>query len=160
MKEWWDSLQARERMIVTVLGGVVALAVIYFVLLKPLGDARTKLRADTKSQQATLAWMRQAGQEVQQLRQQSSAGGSNANRSLLSIVDSSAKKSGLRKPISRMEPDGDKAVKLWVDDAEFDALVRWLGDLQRTFAVQVGRASFSRTDSPGIVNSRLTLERL
>ncbi|MGI9301161.1 MAG: type II secretion system protein GspM [Gammaproteobacteria bacterium] len=160
MKEWWDSLQARERMIVTVLGGVVALVVVYFILLRPLADARARLRADTKSQQATLAWMQQAGQEIQQLRRQSSAGGASANRSMLSIVDSSAKKSGLRKPITRMEPDGDNAVKLWVDDAEFDALVRWLGELQRTFAVQVGRASFSRTDSPGVVDSRLTLERL
>ena len=78
----------------------------------------------------------------------------------MSIVDSSAKRSKIRKPIQRIEPEGKNGVKLWIENVDFDTLVRWLGDIERRHGVLVKRATITRHEqTAGRVNSRLSLER-
>ena len=47
------------------------------------------------------------------------------------------------------------------ENAAFDDLILWLGDLNRQYSLQVQASSFSVTsnDNQGRVNSTLTLER-
>lgn len=159
MRAWWEGLSSRDQLIVMALS-VVAMVLLFYVLaLKPLGDTRAELRESTRAKQANLVWMRAAALELQQLRRKQPAAANTSNRSLLSVVDASAKRAGLRKPIERMEPDGDTAVKLSINDAEFDKLIRWLADLQRSQGVNVDRATFNKAEGNGLVDIRLTLNR-
>ncbi len=47
-----------------------------------------------------------------------------AGQSLLAIVDQSRKASAIDKPPSRLQPEGDNTVRIWLDDVPFDPLVR------------------------------------
>ena len=63
-------------------------------------------------------------------------------------------------PIQRIEPEGKDGVKLWIENVNFDSLVRWLGEMERRHGVLVKRATITRHEqTTGHVNSRLSLER-
>jgi general secretion pathway protein M len=160
MKDWFNSLQPRERLTITVCAVVTAIALIYLLVWAPIADRRAQLAVNVQAQRAAVAWMRQASQQVQAARRNNPlAMALNDTRSLLSIVDSSAQQSGVRDPIQRMEPEGDDGVKLSMEDADFDAMIQWLGALKRSHNVEVVSASITPNGTPGQVDTRLSLQR-
>lgn len=161
MKDWWLSRQPRERLILMIGGVLFVATLLYLMVWEPLARESTNLANRVKAQNKTLVWMQQASQQIKQLRTQSPNLAIKADqRSMLSIVDSSAKRAKIRKPIQRMEPEGKNGVKLWIEDVEFDSLIHWLGEVERRYGVMVKRATISRNEATaGKVNSRLSLER-
>jgi general secretion pathway protein M len=160
MKDWFYALAPRERLMVTGCAVVVVAALLYLMLWAPFAERRAQLALSVAAQQETLAWMRQASLQVQQARQlRPNVAALNDSRSLLSIVDSTATQAGVRKPITRMEPEGDDGVKLSMENADFDATIRWLGTLKRSHNVDVVQATVTPSDAPGQVDTRLSLQR-
>src|SRR4051794_17639425 len=112
MKDWFYSLQPRERLMVAGGAAGVGIAFAFLFIWAPMAERHAQLAVNVKAEQETLAWMRQASQQVLQLRQsRPNVAEVNDNRSLLSIIDSSATQAGVRDPIQRMEPEGDDGVK-------------------------------------------------
>lgn len=160
MKSWWLTLQSRERLTLTSAAVFIVLALIYLLAVEPFLKQRANMAQRIQTKQQELIWMQQASQQVKQLRAFSpNSGRANGKRSLLSVVDSSARRQNIRKPIQRIEPEGSNGVRLWIQNANFDILVRWLGSLNTVHGVDVVRATISRTDTLGHVDSRLSLQR-
>ncbi len=160
MKDWWLNLAERERLLIAGAGAVLALALFYLVVWEPVFKARAELDQALRAQRNTLQWMQQAAGEVQALRSRAGASAlQGRNRSLLSVLDQTATQAGIRDRIERMEPDGKKGVKLWLEDVPFDTLVGWIERLERHYGVRAVRATFSATEQAGLVDARLTLER-
>jgi general secretion pathway protein M len=160
MKSWFYSLMPRERLMVTGCGAMVAVALAYLMIWAPFAEKHAQLGISVRAQQETLEWMRQASLQVQQLRTSNlRIAVINDPRSLLSIVDSTAEQAGVREPITRMEPEGDDGVKLSMENADFDAAIRWLGRLKRTHNVEVAQASITPSDVLGQVDAHLSLQR-
>jgi general secretion pathway protein M len=59
----------------------------------------------------------------------------------------------------RNQPDGQDGIRVTFEDAGFDALIAWLGNLQSSYAVSVESATLDGGRSPGIVNATLVLRR-
>lgn len=160
MKDWFYSLQPRERLMLA--GGAAAsvLALLYLMIWAPMSERHAQLAVNVKAQQEVLTWIRQASQQVLQLRQNNpNVVARNDPRSLLSIVDSTATTAGVRDPIQRMEPEGNDGVKLSMEDVDFDATVQWLGGLKLGHNVDVVRATVTPSDAPGKVDTSLSLQR-
>ncbi len=160
MRAWWAALANRERLLVVVAGVTVLIALLYLLVWEPFAKGRSDLASRVQAHQKDLAWMEQAAAELARLRAATRTHTvQGRQRSLLAIIDSSAKQAGLRKVIQRMEPVGQDGVKLWLENADFDRLIGWLGALRRRFGIRVSRASFDRQDTPGRVDARLSLQR-
>jgi general secretion pathway protein M len=161
MKAWWMSLQTRERMILTVSAIILSLILIYLLIIEPYLESRAMLANNIQANQQTLVWMQQASQQVKQLRASASprVRAGTDKRSLLAVVDISAKRSKIHTNIQRMEPEGRDGVKLTIDDVDFDKLIHWIGSIQLSQGVNVTRATVSRSDTPGLIDSRLSLQR-
>lgn len=160
MKEWFYSLQPRERLMVTGCAVVVGIAFVYLLIWAPFAEKHAQLATNVKAGQSALTWMQQASQELRQLRQTDPRlAAAKDTRSLLSIIDSSAKQASVRDPITHMEPEGDDGVSLSMDNADFDATIQWLGMLKRSYHVEIVRASISPSETPGKVDSQFSLQR-
>jgi len=161
MREWFAGREPRERIALVAGAGVVALALMYALVWYPLEKDLERNRALVEQQRETLAWMRQAAAEVASLR----AAGVDAthvpvaDQSLVSVVEQSARKAGLRKHIARMEPAGSDSVQLTVKDAPFDTLITWLAGLENAGQPQPSAFRATETGRPGLVNATLTLVR-
>ncbi len=160
MKAWWDSLAARERMITIAGASALLLILIYLLVLEPFAGKHKLLTNNIKADKELLVWMQQSSHKVKRLRRSPAATTTrNSNRSMLATIESSAKQAKLRAAIQRMEPDGNNGAKLWIENANFDSLMRWLDQLQRQHGISVSRSSIDKTGESGLVSSRLSLQR-
>jgi len=155
-RAWWSGLAERERRVVGAGGIALGLILIYLLVWEPLTTTRQQRELDLQAARALAVQLEdlagvagRAGQPAIQGKEQS----------LLAIVDQSRRASALTKPPSRLQPEGDGTVRIWLEDVPFDALVRWLGELQTRYGVRVDNAEIERESGPGLVNARLTLMR-
>lgn len=157
-RTWWGGLAGRERQVLSAGGAVLAVVLLYLVVWEPVANARAERQQALAASRSLAARLELIGAEVQKNRG-ATPSIATRNQSLLSVVDQSSKAAQLGKAPSRLQPDGDTGVKLWIEDVSFDAVVRWLHDLERRHGVQVQDADIERRSGAGLVNVRLTLVR-
>jgi general secretion pathway protein M len=159
LKQRWSQLQARERRILLV--GALALILLggYSLVWEPYVDSRARLERDVAEQRALLEWMERSAREVQALRGGRPAGGAASGQSLLALADGSARAQGLGSALQRVEPDGANGVRVWLEQAPFDDVLRWLDKLSSERGVRVSSfATERRAEQPGRVDVRIVLE--
>jgi general secretion pathway protein M len=158
MKDWLAGLEPRERRLVLIGALVLGLLFVHWILLDPMLSAYRERAAQVEQQRASLAWMQQGAARIQELQQASGGGQGLGDRSLLAVVDGSAREAGLGNSLSRVRPDGALAVRVWFEGVPFDALVDWLGRLEQDYQVRVKLITLERQPQPGRVHAQLTLE--
>lgn len=160
MKDWLESLEARERLFVLGGGAFVVIAIFYFAIWTPLDRDQNTLSANVESLRQSLA---ELGPLKVALGNSSttSAQVAGLNQSLVVIVDTTLRERGLYDSLQRSQPTRDDGIRVEFENAAFDDLILWLGDLGNRYRLQVVSGSFSATatDSKGRVNASLTLER-
>lgn len=158
MKEWLANLAPRERRIMV--GGAVVLVLLLFYLIiwQPLHTGVAQMRTSVAEQRDTLRWMREAAAEVKSLATSGGQGSAGlGGRSLLAVVDQSARSSNLGPALKRVEPEGQNSVRVRLEGASFDAMVGWLSGLARSSQVFATSLSIERADANGQVDARVTL---
>jgi general secretion pathway protein M len=158
MKAWFAGLDPRERRLVIMAAALLGVLLLYVGLWEPLVNSVDRLRSSTAQQQSVLAWMQQAAQEVKQLRGGGTVARPATGQSLLSLVDSSAKSGRLGTALKRVQPDGEQRVRVWLEAASFDDLVRWLATLQQHQGVHVVSSVFEAKEEAGRVDARIVFE--
>ena len=160
MKDWFDTLQPREQLAVIVAGVFVSFAVIYFAVWLPLATSQASLSASVATWERSLAELRPLKAALR------SAGSESrptvgAGQSLVVIVDTTVGQHNLSGALQRSQPTGENGIRVEFQDASFDDLVRWLGNLAGRYGMQVqsGNFSVSTQNMPGRVNASLTIER-
>ena len=159
MKDWLNSLEQNERRMVIAGSVLLMMMLVYIMAWEPLVNKVGALRASTAEQQTLLSWMKQAAQEVKQLRGLTGQRNRPASsQSLLSLVDSTAKAGKLGKSLKRVQPDGDQKVRVWLEEANFDDVIRWLTALETRQGVRIVSTVFQARENAGQVDVRLVFE--
>jgi general secretion pathway protein M len=157
MKEWFESLEVRERRLV--IGGAVTLLVlsIYFLGWEPFINRLHDLQQSTQLKQLDLAWMQNAAKEVKQLQAtQTAPVRFDSGQSLLGIIDRSAKTKQLGDSVKRVQPDGTSKARVWLENAKFDVVIGWLEELQRRYGVGIETITFEKQAEAGLVDARIS----
>ncbi len=158
MKAWWAARAPREQMILGA-GGIVAVIILVWLLAwEPLASEASALKTSISAQQDDLAWMREAAGEVIALRSQGGATVAGLQgRSLLAVVDQSARQAGLGSALKRVEPEGSAKVRVRFESVSFDQLILWLNQINTQFGVSAEQVSIEPENESGRVTVRLTL---
>lgn len=159
-RERFLALQVRERWIVGVGALALLLTAVYLAIWEPLTQAHESRSAALESSRALAIRIEQAAAKLQGSRGGATAAATAGRTlSLMAAVDQASKQTSLGKAPSRMQPEGDREVRVWFEDVSFDALLRWLNDLQTRYGVSVQTLDVEPQDAPGRVNVRLSLVR-
>ncbi len=159
MRAWFDSLEARERLMVAAGAALLVLFLLYVLVWSPIHSGYDALRNSVEEQRSTALWMRESAQTLTSLKRNSGKAAQGlGGKSLLSVADSTARAGGLGPALKRVEPEGRDSVRVWLDGAPFDVLVKWLGTLSIIHGVSAESATLERSDATGRVNARLTLQ--
>jgi general secretion pathway protein M len=156
MKDWFAGLEPRERQLVTGGGVVLLVLLLYLMIWAPIAGNYQALNEGVSEQRKTLAWMKQAAAELKLLQRSGPTTQGLGGRSLLSVVDQSARSGGLGPAIKRIEPEGGKSVKVWLEGVAFDPMILWLGKITRTYQIETSIITIE-PQGGGRVNARLTL---
>ena len=146
-----DSLSERDRRTLLV-GAVIAALLLVYVVIQ-LDSSVSSAHKRIVKKQTDLAWMRTAGPELAGSSAHIGANG----QSLLVLVDSSARESGLASALAGSDPAGPGGLSVRLQKAPFDTLVPWLSRLSQQNGIRVDTASIESAGSPGLVNAALVL---
>ena len=133
LKDWFFSLQPRERAIVVPGGVLVLLVAVYILALAPFYAGREFAAPNaSRKKEGDLAWMRSVGGEVMALSASSPTAAAPSNESLVVLIDRTARECGLGAALTGQTPNGDNGIRVRLEQAEFDKLVVCLGSLQQS----------------------------
>ena len=158
MRDWLEGLEARERLLVMAGAGLLVVFFVIVLVWLPVRAGYTDLKTSVTEQRETAAWMQRSAQQLASLKRSGGSSAGLGGRSLLAVTDSTARAGGLGAELKRVEPEGRDSVRVWLDGAAFDVLVKWLATLSSTHGIQVDNATLERTGAAGRVNVRLTLQ--
>lgn len=159
MRDWFEALQPRERLLVLAAALFIAFAVLYLGIWMPLDRGQKNLALRVDDWKTALAELRPLKSRLA-----NPASGeaqlAGADQSLVVIIDNTLREHGLYSSLQRSQPTADNGIRVEFEKVAFDDLIVWLGDLSARYGLQLQAGSFSNArDSEGRVNSTLTLER-
>ncbi len=161
MKDWFESLEVRERLFVMA-GAIFVIVASFFALVwVPLDSGQESLAESVANWERSLAELRPLrGLTQTGTRSQASARGG-AQQTPVVIVDQTLRARGLDRALKRSQPTTGNGIRVEFENVAFDDLVLWLGDLSADYAmhVQSGSLSTANRAGPGRINATLTLER-
>ncbi len=152
MKEWWQSLEQRERYFVGGLGVFLGVFLFYMLLLEPLLTGAAEYREKVATAEQDLAWMQRVAPTLQRAGPREPAG---QPQPITAQVDRTLRRFALRP--ANMQAVGDDGLRVRLDDASFDAIVGALGNLNAQLGVSVESASVRPGELTGTANATLTL---
>ncbi|MDG2289195.1 MAG: type II secretion system protein GspM [Woeseiaceae bacterium] len=162
MKDWFDSLNQRERQFV--LGGavIVAISLIYGLAWAPFDKQYKELEANIVRLERAIVDLRSIRVILKSGNSSGSALVPQSQQSPIIIVDQTLRSRGLDRYRKRSQPSGSNGIRVEFENVAFDELVIWLGDLVEQHAMHVQNGSFSVgvQATPGRINASLTLERV
>jgi len=158
MREAWSRFNRRQQTLLVLAAVTVLGAIVFVALWEPMLEAREQRQDQVAAQQALSSWLATVAPMAAELRQRSGRKSDTASGSLLGLADETARAAGLAGALSRIEPGGEDRVRVWLDQADFVATMRWLEDLAGSHPVAVSRLDLERAASSGQVNVRVTLD--
>jgi general secretion pathway protein M len=159
LKEWFASLQARERLAVSVAAALISVMVIYVLGLAPIFRSVNAMEQSVATKKADLAWMRSNTSELQMLVMSQPQLAAPTGESLVVLIGRTAREAGLEQALTNQTPNGQTGIRVSLQDAAFDMLMVWLNGLQSSYGVTIESASINRAAQPGLVNVSLELNR-
>lgn len=155
MRAWYNNLSERDRKIV-LYGGIAIFVLVLLGIILPLNRNISTARERVERKQNDLQFIQSV---APQLAAAGPASGGAANpESLVVLIDSSARESGLGKSLSNSQPTGDKGLRIRLDRVAFDAMVAWLARLSQQHGVRVESAEIESAGEAGLVNAGLVLK--
>ena len=161
MKEWFEALQQREQIFVSAGAVVVLLMLIYAFVWVPLDTGQKSLSASVDLWEQSLAELKPLkGVQVATSSSRPVAAGS-AQQTPVVIVDQTLRARGLDRALKRSQPTTSNGIRVEFENAAFDELVLWLGDLSGQHGMRVTSGSMTTNSqaAPGRINATFTLER-
>ena len=158
LRAFWAGLSPRDQRVLMLGGLVLGAILIWLMIWEPLREARDAARSRVAAAATDLATMRAAVPQLRAL-EGSAASAVRDGRSLLALVDASARTSGVGEALLRVEPVAGGQVRVYFESAGFDVLVAWLEELEAQQGVRTGDVSIQRAAGVGRVDARMSLER-
>ncbi len=157
LKDWYEHLNHRERTLLWLATAIVIALIFYQFVLRPLDKHTEHLEASLVQQQTLLQWMQTRSTEVKALRARMQHGGefTRGNLSLTKAVGDTASERKLT--LSRVQPKDDNRLQVWLDNANFDQLLYWMMQLQRSHGIVVERVAISQGEQRGYVKVSMEL---
>ncbi|MCW8830850.1 MAG: type II secretion system protein M [Gammaproteobacteria bacterium] len=158
---WYSSLPSRDRKLLVAVSILLITTLFYLMVWEPIHQGRDQQQQKFKSQQEIYAWMQSASQEAIALKRTGAGNIKKASTQPLALIlESSAKISGLKQNINKIESSGKSGARVKIDSASFDQLLVWLNTLEQQHGVTVTTASIERNDTPGTISARLSFEKI
>lgn len=155
LEQWYASREPREQTVLKVLASVAVFVVLYWLVWAPSLAARDQARQQYVANMQTLEWINANSGAVQAARSNSN-GSSRLPENWVSDVSRSADDFGLT--LKGFSPDGNRSVRIQMEDQPAAQTVLWLQSLQEK-GVQLGNLEMTPGGKSGTATVRATLQQ-
>jgi len=160
MRDWYETLEAREQLFVVAGAVIVGVALVYILLWTPFDKRHAEIAASVDNFERSLAELRPLRAMVTSGNTGRPAAGGDGQAPII-LVSQTLRSRGLERYNRGSRPTPGNGIKVDFDEVAFDELVLWLGDLSDNHGmhVQAGSLSHGVQVGDGRINASLTLER-
>lgn len=150
MRQWFFRFTGREQVSLLALAAALVIFLSYHLLWSPLAAARDDM---AQRNAATAESLQRVSAMVSEITRQRDAGSDarSGGRSVTALVNQSALAQGLA--VTRLQPNSRGEVQVRFEAAAFDALVRWLHQLETVEGALITELSLTESGTPGRVNA-------
>jgi type II secretory pathway component PulM len=149
---FWNARSTRERQVIAIAGGLLALLLVVTLVWLPLERSRTRMLAELPALRASIATLERQASEVKRLRAMPAASHTSA-----APLNAIAMTNPL--PGAQLAALDDKRVRVTGADVSYGALLDWLSAVQATHGLRVEAARLDALPAAGRVRAELTLSR-
>ena len=162
LKNYWKSLEARERLVLT-WGFVSVLIILFFSQLwLPLQNSLRFMEGSVRSMRVDTVWMEQMSKEYVRGSAATNAPKKRGeNQSLMSVVEQTANRAGVRDAIQQIVPEqATGEVRVVLEGVKFNQWVLWIDNLYKNYGVDITQLNAEKEDEkPNIAEVRLSFKR-
>jgi general secretion pathway protein M len=133
INDWWLSLESRERQLLKLMLGFLALVLVYLLIWKPVQTSKLEAEQKLKASQQEWEWLNQQVPLVKQNLTNSNApkrSNLTTQNSLLQKLQTSLRKQKLFKQIKTVQGIKDGG-RVSFDEVKASRLMKWLATLER-----------------------------
>jgi type II secretory pathway component PulM len=146
----------RERIVIALVGGIVALALLWSFAWQPLQRDSERLARELVDQRAALSEARRQADEIAGLARNAPAPPMGDARA---AIDGALASQELKSATGSVERLDGERWRITFDAIAFDALTALLDHLQRDASIRAAEASVTARVEPGQVRAEITLAR-
>lgn len=154
LNAFWDERTAREKNLLSVCGGLLAVFFVYQILWAPAATGREQLQNTLPQMQAQLAHMTEQANEARTL-EAAAMSVPPTGRALLDGMQAALAEQGLAG--AQLTSVGH-VLQLQIKNAPFSNCVAWLDQVRREYKIQVVEAQVTVLPHPGDVSLTATLQ--
>ncbi len=151
-KSWYEVRPPRDRKILQLLFATVLTGLIYILVWEPVTQWSQAQKSAYLYQQEMNTWLHGNLSKARDLQKNQQA--SSAHQELSSIAASVAQQAGIT--LGRVQPDR-KGLSVWVEDAAYQKLLKWLVLLQTKHSVAIQQVRIDQLKEQGRVKSYIHL---
>jgi type II secretory pathway component PulM len=159
MKNWLNTLNPRERNLVTYGSIIAALLILGLFIVQPLFDNNKKLNKIISNKSTALKVMQKQSLQVKQLQQQATKPEQTSNQSPQQIIEKTLQTLRLKTALERMQSQGANGVNLVLKNANADRTMRLIADLENKYGLIISSLTINtHKKEAGLIDVRLTVK--
>ena len=154
-KSRWVGLQTREQQILRYSAIILSLLLFYLFIIDPVYSSRDDAEQRLHSTQDAFSVVQQ---QVFDLKASLSNPEIPGSGSLLTLIESSAQKEGLRSALKRLQPSGNNQIQVSLEGASYQQVMQWLSTLHEQ-GVKAQRVDIQVDRKTDLLGVQLLLSR-
>lgn len=157
MKDYWNSLTERERLMVMIGGALAVLVLGYFAVLRPLAGYVSASERDMAAARASYERIASGAAEVTAARERGTSSNQRASSVPLRVaVSRAARDAGVA--ISRIQPGENGGLTVWVESVPSPVMYRWINQLSNTHGIAPAKVIAQKSATEGRLRVQLQFE--
>lgn len=155
LQRWWQSINQREKVMVSICSLSIVFAVVFWGVIQPLNERSEQAQNRIQSEKQLLTWVTDNAEKITMLRKQ--GGVVRTSAPLNEVITTSTHEFKIE--LIRVQPRGEM-MQVWVQPLPFSRLVAWIAYLKEQQGVDVEFIDIKRAQQTGVVEvQRLQLKR-
>lgn len=153
MKNYFQSLNEREKWMVIATAVCVFFYIYYYMLYAPLSNKVTTRQSQLVEKSATLKWM----QQVKTTYKAHGARITLDNNQLLSVIDRALKEDSAFEGNYQLQQTQAGDIQISFTEVPFKIFMDWLGEFNKKYQFNIRQLDASESKTPGVVSMTVTL---
>jgi type II secretory pathway component PulM len=153
MREWWQALNVRERLLLSAVAAVALFVLIDSMIVETYRLKSRHLAEQLEQASDDLQWMKTAVHRLSSVQ----GGKTGFSGRIVSYVDQQIQRHGLKDQMLQMSPIQDHSVRVRLQDVAFARLLNFLSGIDGSVIIEEAR--ILPADSAGLVNVSLVIAK-
>tara|TARA_E500000331_G_C16778217_1_gene506912 strand:- start:19 stop:540 length:522 start_codon:yes stop_codon:yes gene_type:complete len=153
---WYLSHTNRDQIVIKFVTILVLLTFLWAIILQPLLNWHAQQKSTERLMYSLLATIKNNTNELVKSKSDFN-GTSTTNTAIIPIITRTANLNKIK--LSRLQPESDDAVVVYLEDQRFSSVLKWILQLRENNTIRVSSANIESEEVNGLITAQLSFTR-